>query len=93
MKKFISILLVLSVMVIVGRVSALAQEQNNVDIISYENVSQGLSWLKSVSDRINIFMEQYTGIGLKKTLLYVGNAFIWIFEFAIRLIRLGLSYL
>lgn len=100
MKKFISILLVLSVMVVVGRAPALAQTQNNIDIISDglkllndENVSQGLSWLKSISDRINVFMEQYAGIELKKALLYVENAFIWIFEFATHLIRLGLSYL
>lgn len=44
-------------------------------------------------NRIDDFISQYIGVGLRNILVAAGNAFIWILEFIIRLIRLGMSYL
>ncbi|KKU15462.1 hypothetical protein A3A20_02115 [Candidatus Wolfebacteria bacterium RIFCSPLOWO2_01_FULL_45_19] len=58
-----------------------------------ENMSQTLLLLKRASERVNEFMEQRIGVGLNATLTYIGNTFVWILEFIIRLVRLGMSYL
>jgi len=64
--------------------------QNNTQEFSPEKIR---GEIKSFWQKVNIWIQEKLGINLKEIVKFIGNLFILIFEFIIKLIKTGISYL
>jgi len=58
-----------------------------------EDVSNITNQITNGFNNLDNIMRNHIGVGLKNILEATGNIFIWILEFVVKIIKLGLSYL